>query len=111
MKSIIYTVEVEASKSEGIRNSFIRDLKDENLENWYPGDFYSYQEVVHGVVDQLDLMEFDSYTEGAKVFDSLRSTRHRNGSRWEVTLKVIEKLDDDGEFMEIDFAPFKEEEL
>lgn len=105
MRSALYIVEAEATKEQARRLHMNQDIS-----KWEPDDFYDCQEAISHNIEQIARREFDTYEEVAKFFESLRSTRYQDGSRWVATLKVLEKLDDDGEFLDIEFAPFEEDE-
>lgn len=106
MKGIIYTVRAEATVEQARRLHMCEDIS-----KWLPGDFYVCQERITHNIEQEVLREFDTYKETAKFFGSLRSTRYQDGNRWEAALEVLEVLDDDGELLYIETAPFKEDEL
>lgn len=106
MKGIIYLVEAEATVEQARRLHMCEDIS-----KWLPGDFYNCQEAISHNIEQIGRREFESYKEVAKFFRSLRSTRYQDGKRWVATLKVFEMEDDDGELLNIELAPFKEEEL
>lgn len=104
MRSVIYTVRAEATKEEARRLHM-----DTDISKWEPDDFCDCQERISGNLEQEAPREFDTYEEGAKAFESLRSTRYQDGSRWVATIEVLEQLDDDDEFLGIEFAPFEED--
>lgn len=105
MKGIIYIVEAEVTKEQARRLHMCEDIR-----KWLPGDFYNCQEAINHNIEQIGRREFESYKEVAEFCKNRRSKRYQDGNRWVAILKVFEMQDDDGELLNIELAPFEEDE-